>query len=77
MLQHGLDVTGLEKDLGAIQQDWVTSSQSAHVDLQNTGVHSNQRWREKILRRGSEEACVVLIGAIKDELFVSPKILKE
>lgn len=57
-----------------IQRDWFTFSQSARVDLRNTGVHSNQRWREKILRCKSEEVCVILIGTKKDELFVSLRI---
>lgn len=63
VLRHGFDVARLEKDAVPFDEMRLACSQSMCVDLQNTGVHFNQCWREKMLQCKSEEVCVILIVA--------------
>lgn len=74
--QRGFDVTCLENYVAPFNEMRFTFSQSMCVDLWNTGVHSNQCWREKILRCKSEEVCVILIGAKERWVICQPQNLK-
>lgn len=76
-LQRGFDVARLEKDAVPFDEMRLACSQSMCVDLQNTGVHSNQCWREKILQCKSEEVCIILIGAKERWVTYQPENLKE
>lgn len=69
--QSDFDVTCLEKTWRPLYEIGSHSHNQRAAGLQNTGAYSNQHWREKILRRGSEEVCVILIGPKKKVTYLS------
>lgn len=71
------NVTYLGNGVAPLTEMRITFSQSVCMDLWNTGVHSNQSWREKILQCKSEEVCIILIAAKERWVICQPQNLKE
>lgn len=71
------NVTYLGSGVAPLTEMRITFSQSVCMDLWNTGVHSNQSWREKILQHKSEEVCIILIAAKERWVICQPQNLKE
>lgn len=74
-LQRGFDVARLEKDAVPFDEMRLACSQSMCVDLQNTGVHSNQCWREIIYCNARvKRSASYWLELKKDELLISLRI---